>query len=81
MEVEASNADKNIPWRCYTSEDHSNAYDSFYTKLRNDDGNPNQSQQHLDLDTSSNLLNDTFVPLVDDTLTLVTGKQIEGHEN
>ena len=49
--------------------------------MRNDDGNPNQSQQHLDLDTSSNLLNNTFVPLEDDTLTLVTGKQIEGHEN
>ena len=54
-----------------------NGYDSFYRKLSNDNGNPNQSQQHLDLGTTYKLINDTFVPPEDGTLTTVTGKQIE----
>ena len=32
------------------------------------------------LDTSSKLIKDTFLPLEDDIKTLVTGKQIEEHE-
>ena len=58
-----------------------NWYDSFYRKLSKDSGNPNQSQQHLDIGTSSKSISNTFAPPKDDIRTPVTAKQMEEHEH
>ena len=58
-----------------------NWYDSFYRKLSNDNGNPNQNQQHIYIDTSSKSISNTFAPPKDDILSPVTGNQMEEHEH
>ena len=58
-----------------------NRYDSCYWKVRADNENTNSSQQSLDLDISSRLLNDTFVSSRHTNFYYWIVKHVEEHKN